>query len=135
MRPFFHFFLLLYYSFGVICLPMGDFSTLVQLPDMYSHCKETEDPNLTILDFVGEHLMNLDMIFEAHESEEDDDKPHQTVTLVSLNQVTPLTQKITAFEFKNNTPFVSCFEIEAIAFKNQNYLYNPNFSIFRPPIV
>ena len=115
---------------------MGDFSALVHLPDMYSHCKETEDPDLNLVDFVGEHLMNMDMIFEAHESEEDDDdKPHQAVFFVTHNQVIPLTEKITAFEFKNNIPFVSCFEIESIGFKNQIYLYNPKFSIFRPPIV
>ena len=114
---------------------MGDFSTLVHLPDMYSHCKETEDPDLNLADFVGEHLMNLDMIFEAHPSEEeDDDKPHQAVPFVFQNQVTPLTEKITTFEFKNTSPFVSCFEIETIGFKNQIYLYNPNFSIFSPPI-
>ncbi|MBA0882402.1 hypothetical protein [Flavobacterium undicola] len=114
---------------------MGDFSTLVHLPEMYSHCKETEDPDLNLCDFIGEHLMNLDGIFEAHESEEDDDKPHQTVDFVSLNQVTQLAQKITVFEFKNNNPFVASYQIEAIEFKNQIYLYNPNFSIFRPPIV
>ena len=114
---------------------MGDFSTLIHLPEMYSHCKETEDPNLSIINFVGEYLMNLDMIFEAHESEEENDKPHQTVSIESLRQVTPLTQNTVLFEFKNNHPLINTFQIDLIDFKNQIYLYNPNFSIFRPPIV
>ncbi|MGA9639084.1 hypothetical protein [Flavobacterium sp.] len=135
VKHFFNAFLLLYYTFGVICLPMGDFSTMAHLSEMYSHCKETEDPNLTVFDFVGEHLMNLDMIFEAHESEDDDDdKPHQVVTFESHTQTTPLTEKMFVFEFKNNTPFIPYYEKEAITFKNQFYFYTPNFSIFRPPI-
>lgn len=114
---------------------MGDFSTLLHLPEMYSHCKETEDPDLNLVDFVAEHLMNLDMIFEAHETEEDDDKPHQIVSFEAVSHVTPLTQKTIFFEFKNNTPLLPSVQIGLFDFKNQIYLYNPNFSIFRPPIV
>ena len=73
---------------------MGDFSTVAHLPEMYAHCKETEDPDLNILDFIGEHLMNLDGIFEPHGESDDDDKPHEVVVFVSQNQVIPLYQQL-----------------------------------------
>ena len=113
---------------------MGDFSTVAHLPEMYAHCKETEDPDLNILDFVGEHLMNLDGIFEPH-GEADDDKPHETVVFVSQNQTISLNEAILTFEFKNNSPLVGFFSLEKIGFKKLSYFYNPNFYIFRPPIV
>lgn len=112
---------------------MADFSTVVHLPEMYAHCKATEDPDLDLFDFVGEHLMNLDGIFEPHEDK--DDKPHQMVVFVSQNQVIPFNETILAFEFKNNSPLMRPFCIESIGFENLMYFYNPNFSIFRPPIL
>ena len=53
-------FLLAFYSFGILCLPMGDFSALQDLPEMYQHCQATEDKDMTPLDFVTDHLINID---------------------------------------------------------------------------
>ena len=68
--------LLFYYTLGTLCLPMGDFSILPSLPKMYQHCKATEDRDMTPLDFVTDHLINIDGIFDSHENG-DDQKPHQ----------------------------------------------------------
>ena len=59
--------LLLYYTFGSLILPDGDFSVLPDLPKMYQHCKETEHPDLTIFDFITDHLLNIDGLFDAHD--------------------------------------------------------------------
>lgn len=114
---------------------MGDISTLIHLPDMYSHCKTTEDPNLDLADFVAEHLMNLDGIFEAHESKEIEDKPHQTTNSISYKTTTEIAPKIIVLEFKTNPVFDYSNQKETPFFKNKIYFYNPYFSIFRPPIV
>jgi len=68
-------FILTYYLFGVLCLPCGDFSCLTDLPDMYRHCKATEDKDMTPFDFVTDHLLNIDCLFDRHENG-DDQKPH-----------------------------------------------------------
>ncbi|WP_366182714.1 hypothetical protein [Flavobacterium ovatum] len=78
MRKTFYIFLFVYYTLGVICLPLGNFSNLIHLPEMYDYCKVTEDPDLNLGDFIVEYLMNLDGVFEDDETE-DDDKPHQMV--------------------------------------------------------
>ena len=70
--------LLMYFFFGTIFLPEGDFSTLPDLPKMYSQCKSTEDTDMDISDFIIGHLLEVDGIFgiEEHDS---NDKPHQPV--------------------------------------------------------
>ena len=47
---------------------MGDFSMLNELPEMYSHCKATEDKDMTPLDFITDHLVNIDGLFDKHEN-------------------------------------------------------------------
>ena len=54
---------------------MGDFSMLNELPEMYSHCKATEDKDMTPLDFITDHLVNIDGLFDKHENG-DKQKPH-----------------------------------------------------------
>ena len=41
---------------------------LSQLPAMYQHCQRTEDPEMNLADFITDHLLNLDEVF--NESEE-----------------------------------------------------------------
>lgn len=57
---------------------MGDFSFLKQLPDMYRHCKLTEDKDLNALDFITDHLVNIDGLFDHHDHG-DEQKPHQPI--------------------------------------------------------
>ena len=61
---------------STVCAPGGDFSLLCQLPALYAHCKSAEDPDMNLLDFITDHLINIDGIFDKHLSN-DDQKPHQ----------------------------------------------------------
>jgi hypothetical protein len=61
---------------SVLFLPEGDFSLLTQLPALYQHCKATEDPDMDFIDFITDHLINIDGIFDKHLAG-DDQKPHQ----------------------------------------------------------
>lgn len=60
---------------GFLLLQQSDFSTIQDLPAMYRHCKATEDKDLTLLDFITDHLLNLDCIFDQHDNG-DPQKPH-----------------------------------------------------------
>lgn len=65
---------------------MGDFSMLEDLPDMYRNCKATEDKDMTNFDFLTDHLINIDGLFDKH-SNGDKQKPHQS------NQISHHVQK------------------------------------------
>ena len=54
---------------------MCDFSVLKDIPEIYSHCKATEDKDMAPLDFITDHLVNIDGIFDHHDNG-DDQKPH-----------------------------------------------------------
>lgn len=73
-------FLLTYYVFGNLLLPNSDFSILPDLPAMYQHCKETEDIDMTPFDFITDHLLNIDCLFDAHDND-DEQKSHQPFPL------------------------------------------------------
>lgn len=54
---------------------MGDFSWLQEVPEMYRHCKATEDRDMTAFDFITDHLINIDGVFDHHRNG-DEQKPH-----------------------------------------------------------
>lgn len=124
-------FLLAFYSFGTLCLPTGNFSALQELPEMYQHCKATEDKDMTPLDFITDHLLNLDGIFDKHNSG-DEQKPHSPIH----NQ--PISQ-ITAFQFRSGFNFKIAhifFEKKLYFFHSDNFIKSGYISnVFRPPIV
>ena len=64
------------FSMSILCLPEGDFALLTQLPALYQHCKDTEDPDMNFIDFITDHLINIDGIFDKHLAG-DDQKPHK----------------------------------------------------------
>jgi hypothetical protein len=73
---------------------MGDFAVLADLPAMYQHCKSTEDKDMTPLDFMTDHLVNVDGLFDKHQNS-DEQKPHvpfhknhKGYTLIALTQST-----------------------------------------------
>ena len=68
-----------YFLLGNCLLPQGDFSTLTQLPSMYHHCQRTEDPDLDLLDFITDHLFNLDEVFSEEEEAGEHELPHNPV--------------------------------------------------------
>jgi len=53
-------FLLAYYAIGTICLPMGDFSSLQDVPEMYRYSKTTEGSDFNLFGFVAGHMLNID---------------------------------------------------------------------------
>ena len=64
------------FAISLVCVPEGDFSLLSQLPTLYHHCKETEDIDMNFIDFITDHLINIDGIFDKH-LPGDNQKPHQ----------------------------------------------------------
>lgn len=127
-------FLFLYYTFGTIFLPMSDFSTLSDLPKMYDHCKATEDKDMTVIDFITDHLINIDGVFDKHENG-DEQKPHKSIDFTIHHSVCQIFQEIESFEFKEYKIFVSSNQIKISNYKNSLYSFNIMASIFRPPIV
>ncbi len=124
-------FLLAFYSFGTFCLPMGDFSSLQDLPEMYQHCKATEDKDMTPLDFLTDHLINIDGLFDKHKNG-DEQKPHAPIQYRHISQ-------LVVFQL----PTIISLKTANISFVEQSHLYHSdNFvksdyitKVFRPPIV
>lgn len=122
--------LISYYLFGNLCLPESDFSALADLPGMYRHCKSTEDKDMTPFDFVTDHLLNIDGVFDKHDNG-DEQKPH---TPVQVNH--QLQQSIFVIhQFSISlTPGVSIKDFSLIY--SEDYLALEYTSgIFRPPIL
>jgi hypothetical protein len=69
--------LLTYYLIGTSCLPSGDFSSGADITSIYPNCKAPEDLAITPLDFVSDHLINIDGMFNKH-CKGDQQKPHST---------------------------------------------------------
>ena len=123
-------FLLVFYSFGTFCLPVGDFSVLKDLPQMYQHCKTTEDKDMTLLDFITDHLINIDGVFDKHDNA-DKQKPHQPVqyqqdgcSVFSFVSYFPIT--FTQFYTKEKKQVAQIHNFIPSGFIS---------TIFRPPIV
>ena len=119
-----------YYFFGTFCLPQGDFSAIADLPKMYQHCKATEDKDMTPLDFLTDHLINIDGLFDKHDNG-DDQKPHSPIQFHHVHGQT------TFVTHQYNVSFT-----KPLAFKSNlpNYTDRFYFSdyfpfVFRPPIV
>jgi len=129
MRKLFSILILVYYSIGSLILPSSDFSIIPELPQLYSHCKATEDKDMNFSDFITDHLINIDGIFDQHKNG-DEQKPHKNQehqinsTFVFLpSQVSiPLTTKITTSPDK-------------IQFADNKYYFDFVGNVFRPPIV
>jgi hypothetical protein len=122
-------FLLAFYSFGTFCLPLGDFSVLQDIPEMYRHCKATEDKDMTPLDFITDHLVNIDGIFDKHDSG-DEQKPHEPQQKEHQGQ--PIVFFVTHFAFaiKQIIPFQVNPAIPSDTFIPSDYISKT----FRPPI-
>ena len=121
-----------YYTFAMIAFPMCDFSMVKDIPQMFQHCKETEDKDLTAFDFITEHLIDFDCIFDNHDKG-NEQKSHQPNT---NHQPTYSVQLATP-------PQVVLAEkqvfVEIATSINANYLndysFTHSFCVFRPPIV
>ena len=121
--------LLSYYLLGTVCLPLGNFSFGNDLPEMYRHCKAHEDKDMTPLDFVTDHLVNIDGIFDKH-CNGDRQKPHSPPP----SQHHPIQIVITFQPFTSHS-----FRPVAVTEKqplSTETLYNSGFyhKIFHPPV-
>lgn len=63
---------------GALLLPGGDYSSISTLPEMYQHCKATEDPDMSFSDFLTDHLINIDGFYDEH-GPDDQQKPHKPI--------------------------------------------------------
>jgi hypothetical protein len=125
-------FFISFYTLGTFCLPMGNFSVLPNLPEMYSHCRAQEDKDLTPFDFVTDHLLNFDGMFDKHDNG-DEQKPHIPIQTQNHTQIT-LFQFISPFTFKPTT--FKNIEPKEIIYSSENLLAS-NFTskVFHPPII
>ena len=123
-------FTIMFFCFGTILLPNGDFSIIKELPEMYHNCKQTEDQDMTFVDFITDHLVNIDGCFDNHDKG-DQQKPHK-------------------YTFHSQIHFQICNPIQNIEFVNKNSTINSEYdndfyqslhsdcyksSILRPPIL
>ena len=118
--------LVVYYLFGLIVLPNGNFAALPNLSQMYSHCKTMEDR----VDFFTDHVINIDGMFDKHDHG-DEQKPHEPLQ----NQ-----QQVSSFVY---CLFSHSFELKLqITNKDKPIIETTNFTpseyitkLFRPPII
>jgi hypothetical protein len=121
---------LAYYFLGTFCLPSGNFSMLSDLPAIYNHCKTFEDKDMTPLDFITDHLINFDCLFDNH-GPGDDQRPHQPVQTTTEPYQSFVFITVTCSSLDNifnENKVIFCF----IESKHPQKLYH---QIFRPPIV
>jgi hypothetical protein len=131
MRIFLSIFLC-YWGFGMLLLPMGDFSAIKDLPGQYKYCKENEDKDMTLIDFITDHLINIDGLFDKHDNG-DKQKSHSPAHYAYHNA--PIANVINLKIILVESPIF--FEVKSIFNyeKDNNYSYNYSTPIFRPPLV
>jgi hypothetical protein len=102
---------MLCFFISTVSIPESDFTLLAQLPALYRHCKKQEDKNMNFIDFITHHLINIDSIFDTHDSD-DSQKPHQPFQFEHLQHIVAyeavysnINVATPTFQFKNNTSF------------------------------
>ena len=103
------------------------------LPKMYQHCKETEEPDLTAFDFITDHLIDFDAIFEE-KHQNNKEKPHQSNTNLQTSFSVQLNTPQQIFVAKEKQQFCN---VETVHYSNYavNYTYTFSSTIFHPPLV
>lgn len=136
IKRFISIFLLIYYTFGSLILPEGNFSFLTELPKMYAHCKEFEDKDMNFIDFITDHLINIDGLFDAHnngdEQKPHSPQPHQNFVYATVFCLVPPLLIIVHKEIPKLHPISKKSIFPPYADVCQS-AYIP--SLFRPPIV
>ncbi len=119
-----------FYLSGIFILPMGNFNILVDIPEMYKHCKAVEDKDMTPIDFITDHLICLDSLIDSH-SNGDEQKAHQPLpkTLGSVQQ--PIFFNII---LSFDKPLIEDTKL-IFGYIEQNHPQSFFKSIFHPPVV
>ena len=122
--------LLFYFIGGTMLLPEGDFSTLPDIPKMYADCKNLEDPDMDLHDFITEHLLGMDDVCGQNALPEPNEKPHQPVQFHHQFVQISFASKQLRIEF--HQPFVA---VRALFTQTSELcLAGHTVSVFRPPI-
>jgi len=122
--------LLIYYVFGTFCLPQGNFSVVAELPHMYKHCKATEDKHMNVFDFVTDHLINVDGLFDKHDHG-DEQKSHSPLQFHQAQ--CPITFLSSQQALALNRPIL--YQYQFSSYRDAHYVSHDLSSVFRPPIV
>jgi len=119
---------LMYYSIGALILPLSDFSIIPDLPEMYSHCKTSEDKDMTMIDFITDHLVNIDGLFDKHDcgDEQKQHKPFEHKVNIASNFI--------AIIYTSEISIPQKIIDNNIVTYNQIYQYDFVESFLRPPI-
>ena len=124
--------LLCYFVAGTMFLPEGDFSTLPDLPKMYADCKNFEDPDMNLSDFVTEHLFEINGMAGVfpEQADEPNERPHQPVQF--HHQFVRISFVAKQFKIELQQPVAEAPQL--IAHTDMVYLSDYTVSVFRPPI-
>lgn len=118
-----------YFFCGMLILPHGDFEFLKELPAMYHHCRITEHADMDFVDFITDHLIDIDGLFDTHPFT-DTQRPHKPPVFHSHNNVN-LAECKSFFEIKTLSYYsASNFR----AFNDPEHLNTFFNNVFRPPI-
>lgn len=124
-----------FYLLGTFILPLGDFSAIKDLPDMYRHCRDTEDKDLTIWEFFTEHVSGIGTLIEGveHEDEpdEDGDKPHVPISVHYQQQIQVAQQLL---ETRIEKP-LAVDKTPLPPYTASIYISGYSASVFRPPMI
>lgn len=134
MRKLAIFILLPFYAAGIIFSPSGNFSCMYYVPQAYAGCV-AEDPDIDVADFVFEHLLSLEGLFELIEHEQDDnDQSHpplhlpQTVVQTTVIVIQPI-------QISFNAHTLPAPDISYTLYRNPFRPGHFTEDVFRPPIV
>lgn len=119
----------MYYLIGNCIFLFGDFSKLTGLRTMYNHCNTTEDKDMTAFDFVTDHLVDIDCIFDSHEN--DEQKPHSPLAQDFSNITHQVIHEY--LPFKVNPTFLFILIVKPLSAYHINYSFQAITSIFHPP--
>lgn len=97
---------------------------------MYQHCKATEDKDMTPLDFITDHLINIDGIFDKHDNG-DEQKPHTPIQLHRTLAQTIFVMQQFKVSLQKPLPQKTDFPIYTEGFYFSDFIP----FVFRPPIV
>ena len=105
-----------------------DFASLPEIPAMYAHCRATEDKDMTTFDFITDHLIDFDCLFDVHEN--DEQKPHCPMQL--KHSIQHQNFVFSNFVLENIQPKI----IQKINFPINFQFHTTDFEtrILRPPI-
>jgi len=120
--------LLFCFSISIVCIPEADFSLLDQLPAMYYHCKATEEPDMNLIDFITDHLININGILDKH-LPGDNQKPHQPFQFHNLQHSNTFIHTALQMDIAEPVFQINNFKLPG----NKNFHSSYITCIFHPP--